>query len=141
MKQNRQQNKTKHIEITTNTKQKNTRQQQNIKFTTQIEQQNNNKNKHQERRQPKNTAGEHTSTKQKMGRMESEGRQETRGGGGEVNCTDCGAHAPAHEIHAQARGNHAPGRAMLENDRVATLGSRGAGDDDGMARVSSGAPE
>jgi hypothetical protein len=141
MMQGRQQNKTKHTEITTKTNQMNTRQQQNIKFTTQTKQQNNNKNKHHEHRRPKTTAGEHTPAEQKMDHMESERSLEARGGSGEVNCTGRGAHAPERENHAQARGNHAPGRAMLENDRVATLGSRGAGDDDGMARVSSGPPE
>jgi outer membrane biosynthesis protein TonB len=141
MMQDRQQNKTKHTEITTHTKQMNTRQQQNNKITTQTKQQKNNKNKHQERRRPKTTAGEHTPAEQKMGRMESEGGQEARGGGGEVSCTGHGAHAPACEIHAQTRGTHAPAGAMLESDWAAALGSRGAGDDDGTARVSSGSPQ
>jgi hypothetical protein len=56
-------------------------------------------------------------------------RKELEGGDGEmVNCL-------GHGEHASARGSHVPARAMLVNDRVAALGSRGANDDDGMARV------
>jgi hypothetical protein len=73
--------------------------------------------------------------------MESEGSLEASGDGGVVNYAGRGEHTPACEIHAQARGTHALVHAMLVNDRVAALGGRGAGDDDGMARVGPDLPE
>jgi hypothetical protein len=44
-------------------------------------------------------------------------------------------------VNCAGRGEHAPARAMLVHDQVAVLGSRGAGDDDGMVRVGSSLPE
>jgi hypothetical protein len=69
-------------------------------------------------------------------------RKESEGGDRRmVNCVGRGEHAPACEIRTQARGTHASACAILVNDRAATLGSRGAGDDDGMARVGPSLPE
>jgi hypothetical protein len=36
-----------------------------------------------------------------------------------------GEHTLVHEIHPQTRGTHASARALLVNDKAATLGSRG----------------
>ena len=77
----------------------------------------------------------HTPAKQKVDCMEASGD------GGVVNCAGRGEHASTREIHAQAHGTHAPTCAMLVNDRVAALESRGASDDDGMGRVSPGLPK
>jgi hypothetical protein len=59
--------------------------------------------------------------------QEADCKESEGGDGGMVNCAGCGEHAPV--------------RAMLGNDRAVALGSKGAGDDDGMVRVGSGLPE
>jgi len=76
-----------------------------------------------------------------MDRMELEGSLEASDDGGVVNCVGRGEHTLACEIHAQARGTHALARAMLVNDRAAAFWSKGAYDDDVMARVGPGLPE
>jgi hypothetical protein len=87
-----------------------------------------NKNKHQGMPvTKKHGRGTHTPVEQKVERKESEGSLEANGEGGVVNCS--------------GRGEHAPTTALLVNDQAAALGSRGAGDDDGMARVGAGLPE
>ena len=62
-----------------------------------------------------------------MDHVESEGSLEASGEGGMVNYA--------------GRGEHTPTRVLLVNDRAAALGSRGAGDYDGMARVGPGLPD
>jgi hypothetical protein len=102
----------------------------------------NNKNKHQGTpATKKHSRGTHTPAEQKVDRMESKGSLEASGEGGVVNYAGHGEHTPAREIYAQARGTHAPARALLVNDWAAALGSKGAGDDDRMARVGPGLPE
>jgi hypothetical protein len=73
--------------------------------------------------------------------IELKGSLEASGKGGVVNYAGHGEHTLAREIYAQARGTHAPVRALLVNDWAAALGSKEAGDDDRMVRVGPGLPE